>query len=73
MCCREWTGIFPEKCIGEKVKTPVSDIARFLIIFMRQLCVACLSNPLTAVRNFYYNNTDKLDNYQTFQVPVKGE
>lgn len=35
--------------------------------------VSCLSNPLTAVGNFYYNNTNKLDNYQTFQVPVKGE
>jgi hypothetical protein len=29
---------FPGKSIGAEAKTPVSDLARFLNIFMRQLC-----------------------------------
>jgi hypothetical protein len=37
MCCCGWTGIFPEKFIGAEAKTPVSDLTRFLNLFMRQL------------------------------------
>ncbi len=44
---------FPGKSIGAEAKTPVSDLTRFLNLFMRQLC-----NPIRLLDMrvvFWYN------------------